>query len=327
MAYALATRLERAVKASGTQYRQVSGWRNRGHATMGAIRSIMCHHTAGPKSGNTPSLNVVAYGRAGLSGPLSQLFLARDGTVYLVAAGLSYHAGKVNSSSYTNSHSIGIEAENTGLSNDRPWPPAQMNAYAKLCKALIDEFGLPVSRVIGHKEAAPSRKIDPTFDMGAFRTAVTRASSQTTPAPAPEGLFGMSITNVGRRTKNMTLPAGKWKTMPVNDKGHVSLLNNVKKGDELLAFAQVELDKLPKGSEVAVRFYLAAFKPGAATKRIHTFPRTEIIASAGKTFGQVVQIDQVGVSAPAGYQMRLRAEICAHRKGVRLLDSTFKIGK
>src|SRR5699024_9678783 len=138
------------------------------------IQSVICHHTAGPKSGNSPSLNVVAYGRPGLSGPLAQLFLARDGTVYLVAAGVSYHAGRVSSSRYANSHAIGIEAENTGLSNDSPWPAHQVDAYAKLCKALIKEFGLSTSRVRGHKEVAVprGRKPDPTLNMSQFRKKV-----------------------------------------------------------------------------------------------------------------------------------------------------------
>ena len=171
MAYALASRLERAVKRAGVKYRAQSGWRNRGRGTMGSIQSIMAHHTAGPASGNTPSLNVVTYGRPGLSGPLAQLFLARDGTVILVAAGRANHAGRVSSNRYSNSHSIGIEAEATGVSS---WPAAQMDAYAKLCKALIDEFNLPVSRVIGHKEAAVprGRKIDPNFNMNDFRKKV-----------------------------------------------------------------------------------------------------------------------------------------------------------
>lgn len=169
MAYALAARLERAVKNAGVKYKKVSGWASRGHGTMGSIQSIICHHTAGPSRGNTPSLNVVAYGRPGLSGPLSQLFLARDGTVYLVAAGVSYHAGRVVSNKYTNSHAIGIEAEATGVSS---WPAHQVNEYAKLCKALAKEFGLSTSRVVGHKEAAPSRKIDPNFSMSDFRAKV-----------------------------------------------------------------------------------------------------------------------------------------------------------
>ena len=174
MAYALAARLERAVKRAGVKYKKVSGWASRGHGSMGSIRGIVAHHTAGPKSGNSPSLNVVAYGRPGLSGPLAQLFLARDGTVYLVAAGVSYHAGRVNNSNFTNSHALGIEAENTGLSNDSPWPAHQVDAYAKLCKALCDEFGLSTSRVRGHKEVCSprGRKIDPTLNMSQFRKKV-----------------------------------------------------------------------------------------------------------------------------------------------------------
>ena len=171
MAYALASRLERAVKNAGVKYKKVSGWASRGHGTMGSIQSVICHHTAGPKSGNSPSLNVVAYGRPGLSGPLAQLFLARDGTVYLVAAGISYHAGRVSSNRYANSHAIGIEAEATGLDS---WPAHQINEYAKLCKALIKEFGLSTSRVQGHKEVAVprGRKPDPNFSMSDFRKKV-----------------------------------------------------------------------------------------------------------------------------------------------------------
>lgn len=174
MSYSLASRLERAVKNSGLNYKKVSGWASRGHGAMGTIQSIMCHHTAGPASGNTPSLNVVTYGRPGLSGPLAQIFLARDGTPYLVAAGRAYHAGVVKSSIYQNSHSIGIEAEATGTSS---WPAAQVEAYAKLCKALAKEFGLSTSRIVGHKEAcSPSgRKIDPNFSMSDFRKKVDGA--------------------------------------------------------------------------------------------------------------------------------------------------------
>ena len=171
MAYALAARLERAVKNAGVKYKKVSGWASRGHGTMGSIQSVIVHHTAGPKRGNSPSLNVVAYGRPGLSGPLAQLFLARDGTVYLVAAGISYHAGRVSSNRYANSHAIGIEAEATGLDS---WPAHQIEEYAKLCKALCKEFGLSYSRVQGHKEVAVprGRKPDPNFNMSSFRAKV-----------------------------------------------------------------------------------------------------------------------------------------------------------
>lgn len=198
MSYALASRLERAVKAAGVKYKQASGWRSRGRGAMGSIASIMCHHTAGPASGNTPSLNVVTHGRPGLSGPLAQLFLARDGTVILVAAGRANHAGRVSSNRYSNAHSIGIEAEATGVSS---WPAAQLDAYAKLCKALIDEFNLPVSRVIGHAEAAVprGRKVDPNFSMNAFRKKVGGAKG----GVSQEGGGGSTY-----KTVNKTAPLG-----------------------------------------------------------------------------------------------------------------------
>lgn len=211
MAYALASRLERAVKNAGVKYKKVSGWASRGHGTMGSIQSVICHHTAGPKSGNSPSLNVVAYGRPGLSGPLAQLFLARDGTVYLVAAGISYHAGRVSSSRYANSHAIGIEAEATGLDS---WPAHQIEEYAKLCKALIKEFGLSTSRVRGHKEVAVprGRKPDPNFNMSQFRKKVGGAKG---------GVSSGGGTSGGSRTYKTVAygkTLGKWdKGDPVKD--------------------------------------------------------------------------------------------------------------
>src|SRR5699024_8357318 len=113
MAYALARRLERAVKNAGVKFKTVKGWSSRGHGAMGVIQSVMCHHTAGPAKGNSPSLNVVTYGRPGLSGPLAQIFLARDGTVYLVAAGRAY----------TRASSRRLSIRTVTRSVSRPRPP------------------------------------------------------------------------------------------------------------------------------------------------------------------------------------------------------------
>lgn len=213
MAYALASRIERAVKRAGVKYRTVSGWRNRGRGAMGSIQSVMCHHTAGPARGNSPSLNVVAYGRPGLSGPLSQLFLARDGTVIIVAAGRANHAGRVSSNRYSNSHSIGIEAEATGTSS---WPSVQIDAYAKLCKALIDEFGLSTSRVVGHKEAGVprGRKIDPNFNMDQFRRKVGGAKGGVSQDGGSSG--GSTY-----KTVNKTAPLGLYDKDPKS--GHTRI--------------------------------------------------------------------------------------------------------
>jgi hypothetical protein len=156
-------------RSTGLTVVERSGWQSRGHGGMIDVRAIVCHHTGTTNTtANAPSLAVVEDGRSDLPGPLSHFLLARDGTVYVVAAGLCYHAGSVLRTEWGNAHTIGIEAEATGLA---AWPEVQLRAYAKLCRALSDTFGVPV---LGHKEvcAPVGRKIDPNFDMGAFRARV-----------------------------------------------------------------------------------------------------------------------------------------------------------
>jgi N-acetyl-anhydromuramyl-L-alanine amidase AmpD len=81
-------------------------------------------------------------------------------------------------------HFIGIEAENTGLPNDSPWPQAQMDAYHRGVAAILSHLGQPADSCAGHKEyALPARrKSDPSFDMVAFRAAVTAIMSGAAPA-------------------------------------------------------------------------------------------------------------------------------------------------
>jgi peptidoglycan hydrolase-like protein with peptidoglycan-binding domain len=160
---------------AGLKVSEVIGWRERGHGGMGTLKGVMCHHTAGPKLGNMPSLGVIVHGRSDLSGPLANLGLGRDGTFYVVAAGRAYHAGKGSYHGITqgNSETIGIEAENTGLAND-PWPEVQMEAYARGCAAILKKIKADSIMAMGHKEYAlpRGRKPDPSFDMPAFRKQV-----------------------------------------------------------------------------------------------------------------------------------------------------------
>lgn len=174
------TNLADVARRAGLTVVEVDGWKTRGHGVMGSVATITCHHTAnGGAKGDAPSLNVVKNGRPGLSGPLAHIVLGRSGTVYVVAAGLCYHAGVSKLDRQTNPHAIGIEAEAVGTP-DAPgdWPDAQMDAYALLTRALANAFGVPLAHVQGHKETcAPSgRKSDPSFDMDNFRHRVETAS-------------------------------------------------------------------------------------------------------------------------------------------------------
>lgn len=170
-----ATWLADVLRAAGCSVSELAGWKWRGRpGAFGPAKGILCHHTAGPVRGNAPSLNTVLAGRPDLEGPLAHLLLARDGTFMVVAAGRCNHAGAGTwqGISSGNTYFIGIEAENAGVAGD-PWPAVQMEAYARGCAAILKHIGAPAIMCAGHKEYAPGRKIDPSFDMNAFRAKVS----------------------------------------------------------------------------------------------------------------------------------------------------------
>lgn len=175
--------LPEVLELAGLKVATVEGWEERSRPGLfGPIQGVICHHTAGPKSGNMPSLRTVTEGRSDLHGPLAQLCLGRDGTYYVVAAGRCNHAGAGKWQGITsgNTNFIGIEAENAGTSDD-PWPEVQMDAYRRGVAAILKHLGLKAIMCAGHKEYAPHRKPDPHFDMDEFRAAVATFMMSTAP--------------------------------------------------------------------------------------------------------------------------------------------------
>jgi GH24 family phage-related lysozyme (muramidase)/peptidoglycan hydrolase-like protein with peptidoglycan-binding domain len=184
MTYAL-TWLPTVLEKAGLKVAEVPGWRTRGRREMGAVRGVICHHTATMQLGNMPTLQMLVDGRCDLAGPLCHLGLGRDGTFYVVAAGLANHAGKGSWEGITdrgNTNFIGIEAENSGHGDD-PWPEVQMEAYQRGVAAILAHVGAQSNMCCGHKEYAPTRKPDPNFDMPLFRTAVQSFMLGKTPSP------------------------------------------------------------------------------------------------------------------------------------------------
>ncbi len=185
MAFSL-TWLAEVLEDAGLKVAEQPGWRTRGRGDVGTVRGVMCHHTAGPLNGIMPSLGIVTNGRPDLAGPLAQLCLGRDGTFFVVAAGRANHAGMGNWQGITsgNSSFIGIEAENTGLTND-PWPDVQIDAYRRGVAAILKKIGANAVMCCGHKEYAlpAGRKSDPSFDMSDFRQQVGALVAGTAPLP------------------------------------------------------------------------------------------------------------------------------------------------
>lgn len=168
------------LKRWGLEVEVVDGWRQRGRPFNFYPRAIIAHHTAsGDRSGNFGSERIVTSGRSDLPGPLCQFLLGRDGKVKIVAAGYANHAGYGGPyldvpKNMGNTYTYGIEAENNGIGEK--WSAKQLNAYYRLCAALLVWMGRKqVDRVFGHKEWT-SRKIDPAgIDMNVFRQNVQKA--------------------------------------------------------------------------------------------------------------------------------------------------------
>lgn len=148
------------------------GWKTRGNE-FSDIKGVVDHHT-GPGSSRA-LIDLVTNGRTDLKGPLSQLFLDEDGTFHVIASGKSNHAGPGRWQGVTsgNSNLIGIEAKNNGDGKDI-WEAAQMDAYVNGVAAILTKIKADAVMVCGHKEwALPhGRKVDPSFDMVAFRNRV-----------------------------------------------------------------------------------------------------------------------------------------------------------
>jgi N-acetylmuramoyl-L-alanine amidase-like protein len=204
--------LASVIRASGMNVIEVSGWQSRNHGSLVNVQSIICHHTAGAATGNYPSLSVVTNGRTDLKGPLAHLGLGRDGTVYVISNGVAWHAGAtINDAIWGNTHSIGIEAENTG---SQPWPDVQVDAYAKLIAVLCKHYGLGIDRVKGHKEicAPAGRKPDPAGlpgDMDGLRgrVQVFLSGSTTTTGKLLNGESNMKLpVAMTTRTETLALP-------------------------------------------------------------------------------------------------------------------------
>lgn len=187
--------LPEVLKNADLKVALVPGWETRGRGPMGEVRGVMCHHTAtAAYERNMPSLNVLRDGRSDLAGPLCQLGLGRDGTYYVIAAGRANHAGKGvwQGLQEGNSSFIGIEAENDG--RQEKWPEVQIDAYERGVAALLKRLRQPALMCCGHKEYAPTRKIDPhSIDMVAFRDRVQALMQGTArgrpiiPAVTPKG--------------------------------------------------------------------------------------------------------------------------------------------
>lgn len=168
------------LRAENVRLIEYPGWRTRGHGEFRDVRGVMVHHTGSARA----TAASIADGRPDLVGPLSQLHVAPDGTVTLVAAGVAWHAGVGMypwlPTNMGNWHTVGIECANSGTSPTAPhrtnWPDAQYDALVRCCAAINRRLGQSSARTIGHKEYAA--RAQGKWDPGAIDMDLLRADVQ-----------------------------------------------------------------------------------------------------------------------------------------------------
>lgn len=162
------TELADVLRDAGLMVEEVDGWQTRARKSGGYADGlpwcVMWHHTA---SQTTPD-NDIAYIISGSDvAPVANLYLARDGTVYVCAAGATNtngSGGPLPVSRGTvpqdrmNEYAVSIEAANSGLGE--PWPVQQIDAYFQTSLAVTGWLGLQPDDVSSHA-GWTTRKIDP----------------------------------------------------------------------------------------------------------------------------------------------------------------------
>jgi hypothetical protein len=194
----MATELRR----HGLKVVEIDGWITRGYRQqdLQEVRAIGWHHTATNRNAfinnNCPTLPVLVNGRSDVAGPLCNLGLGRDGTVYVVATGVANHFGA--GSAYNiptdmgNHYAIGIEMESSGVA---PWDwTAEQLYWAPRLGAALELIYLqhlpPEKRLqLGHMEYSSQGKIDPAGwpgGMDGLRNSINNIlNNGAAPAPKP----------------------------------------------------------------------------------------------------------------------------------------------
>lgn len=195
--------LANELRAHGLKVVEVAGWQNRGYLGRDLIemRGVVWHHTATNRNAfngnNMPTLNMLTHGRSDVAGPLSQLGLGRDGTVYVCAAGLSNHAGAGFAFGIPrdmgNYYLLGVEMESSGIA---PWDWTSEQLYwaprlgAALERIYLQRLPEEQRLQIAHYEYSSQGKIDPAGwpgGMDGLRNSINSIlAGSSAPAPKPQ---------------------------------------------------------------------------------------------------------------------------------------------
>lgn len=188
------TGLAQWLRAAGLAVIEYDGWQTRARGSGGysapAPLCVMWHHTASnPSSDGQQDASYCAVQAE--DAPLANLYIQRNGTVWVLAAGATNTNGKGKSLRFSrgtvpqdsmNSYAVGIEVANNGVGEQ--WPKAQVDAFFAVSNVVNKNVGNRPDDIATHWEYAPDRKIDPATApavQGSWRPAGTNSSGSWNP--------------------------------------------------------------------------------------------------------------------------------------------------
>jgi hypothetical protein len=160
-------------RRAGLRVVECDGWKNRARSSGGYESGrpwcVMWHHTASATGGS--AANDVAYmlSRSNPAYPTANVYIARNGEVWVMAAGATNTNGKGSAVRTTskgtvpvdsmNSYAVGFEIGNNGRGEG--YSQACIDAAFTASLVVTRKCGLLPSDVIHHQAYAPDRKVDP----------------------------------------------------------------------------------------------------------------------------------------------------------------------
>ncbi len=171
-------------RSRGVDVVEMLDWENRGESGRFSVRGIIQHHDAmGLHNDNVPRYMM----QNGVDG--AQLWVKYTGQLYVLAAGLKWHAGsgwgwRNIPANGGNAYCVGIECDYSGIG---PRPKAIDDTLYVVAGCLVDYYKMDPQRDLAlHKEYAPDRKIDlSNFDADLWRQKAGQSLSLTGTTPIP----------------------------------------------------------------------------------------------------------------------------------------------
>jgi hypothetical protein len=207
------TEMANWLRNAGLTVVEYQGWESRARGSGGYSDYPLCvmwHHTASPPSWDgQKDADYCAVGDS--DAPLSNLYIDRSGTVWVLAAGATNTNGKGKSINFSrgtvpadgmNSRAVGVEMGNDGIGER--WPIAQVNSAFVVSNTMNSHLGNQPDDISTHQFYAPDRKIDPattnvegpwqpvsctssgTWDRGSVQQECLARAGQPAPGPGPQ---------------------------------------------------------------------------------------------------------------------------------------------